>query len=69
MKLYTTTKLQTFHDLITESDFHLMFYFYVGERPPSSMSPVILESKSGGLLIIGGSGGSLITPAMALVIQ
>uniref|UniRef100_A0AAX7SLM6 Gamma-glutamyltransferase 5a n=1 Tax=Astatotilapia calliptera TaxID=8154 RepID=A0AAX7SLM6_ASTCA len=39
-----------------------------GERPPSSMSPVILESKSGGLLIIGGSGGSLITPAMALSI-
>ncbi|KAL4004559.1 protocadherin gamma subfamily A [Sarotherodon galilaeus] len=39
-----------------------------GERPPSSMSPVILESKSGGLLIIGGSGGSLITSAMALSI-
>ncbi|KAL7377151.1 hypothetical protein ABVT39_022721 [Epinephelus coioides] len=39
-----------------------------GERPPSSMSPVILESKSGGLLVIGGSGGSMITSAVALSI-
>lgn len=39
----------------------------VGERPPSSMTPVILESESGGLLVIGGSGGSLITSAVALV--
>uniref|UniRef100_A0A8C2ZZ99 Gamma-glutamyltransferase 5 n=1 Tax=Cyclopterus lumpus TaxID=8103 RepID=A0A8C2ZZ99_CYCLU len=39
-----------------------------GERPPSSMIPVILESKSGGLLVIGGSGGSMITSAVALSI-
>lgn len=38
-----------------------------GEQPPSSMTPVILESKSGGLLVIGGSGGSMITSATALV--
>ncbi|XP_041667015.1 glutathione hydrolase 5 proenzyme isoform X1 [Cheilinus undulatus] len=40
-----------------------------GEQPPSSMTPVILESKSGGLLVIGGSGGSMITVAVALVTQ
>ncbi|XP_044030192.1 glutathione hydrolase 5 proenzyme [Siniperca chuatsi] len=40
-----------------------------GEQPPSSMSPVILESKSGGLLVIGGSGGSLITSAVAMSIM
>ncbi|XP_073333893.1 glutathione hydrolase 5 proenzyme [Pagrus major] len=40
-----------------------------GEHPPSSMTPVILESKSGGLLVIGGSGGSMITSAMALSIM
>ncbi|CAF99263.1 unnamed protein product [Tetraodon nigroviridis] len=40
-----------------------------GERPPSSMTPVILESESGGLLVIGGSGGSLITSAVALAIM
>lgn len=39
-----------------------------GEQPPSSMAPVILESKSGGLLVIGGSGGSMITSAVALSI-
>ncbi|XP_071322634.1 glutathione hydrolase 5 proenzyme [Trachinotus anak] len=39
-----------------------------GEQPPSSMTPVILESKSGRLLVIGGSGGSLITSAVALSI-
>ncbi|XP_069003256.1 glutathione hydrolase 5 proenzyme isoform X1 [Embiotoca jacksoni] len=39
-----------------------------GERPPSSMTPVILESKSGGILSIGGSGGSMITTAVALSI-
>ncbi|XP_068430173.1 glutathione hydrolase 5 proenzyme [Clinocottus analis] len=39
-----------------------------GEQPPSSMVPVILESKSGGLLVIGGSGGSMITSAVALSI-
>ncbi|XP_076614899.1 glutathione hydrolase 5 proenzyme [Chaetodon auriga] len=37
-----------------------------GEQPPSSMTPVILESKSGGLLAIGGSGGSMITSAVAM---
>lgn len=37
-----------------------------GEQPPSSMAPVILETKSGGLLVIGGSGGSMITSAVAL---
>ncbi|KAF1377499.1 hypothetical protein PFLUV_G00201430 [Perca fluviatilis] len=40
-----------------------------GEQPPSSMTPVILESKSGGLLVIGGSGGSMITSAVALSIM
>ncbi|XP_074545966.1 glutathione hydrolase 5 proenzyme [Halichoeres trimaculatus] len=40
-----------------------------GEQPPSSMTPVILESKSGGLLVIGGSGGSMITTAVALSIM
>ncbi|XP_003965539.2 glutathione hydrolase 5 proenzyme [Takifugu rubripes] len=40
-----------------------------GEQPPSSMSPVILESESGGLLVIGGSGGSMITSAVALAIM
>lgn len=38
-----------------------------GEQPPSSMIPVIVESKSGGLLVIGGSGGSMITSAVAMV--
>lgn len=37
-----------------------------GEQPPSSMAPVILRSKSlDKTLVIGGSGGSLITSAMA----
>ncbi|XP_078127731.1 glutathione hydrolase 5 proenzyme [Sander vitreus] len=40
-----------------------------GEQPPSSMTPVILDSKSGGLLVIGGSGGSIITSAVALSIM
>ncbi|KAK9532615.1 hypothetical protein VZT92_009990 [Zoarces viviparus] len=40
-----------------------------GEQPPSSMIPVILETKSGGLLVIGGSGGSMITSAVALSIM
>lgn len=31
------------------------------------MTPVILESDSGGLLVIGGSGGSMITSAVASV--
>ncbi|KAG7223987.1 hypothetical protein INR49_015244 [Caranx melampygus] len=39
-----------------------------GEQPPSSMTPVILESKSGRILVIGGSGGSLITTAVASTI-
>lgn len=40
-----------------------------GEQPPSSMTPVILESTSGRLLVIGGSGGSMITTAVALSIM
>lgn len=40
-----------------------------GEQPPSSMTPAILELKSGGLLLIGGSGGSMITSAVALSIM
>ncbi|XP_070780870.1 glutathione hydrolase 5 proenzyme [Enoplosus armatus] len=40
-----------------------------GEQPPSSMTPLILESKSGGLLVIGGSGGSMITSAVAMSIM
>uniref|UniRef100_A0A668AMH1 Glutathione hydrolase n=1 Tax=Myripristis murdjan TaxID=586833 RepID=A0A668AMH1_9TELE len=40
-----------------------------GEQPPSSMSPTILESASGGILVIGGSGGSMITSAVALSIM
>lgn len=39
-----------------------------GEKPPSSMIPVILEGESGGILVIGGSGGSMITSAVALSI-
>ncbi|KAM4527562.1 glutathione hydrolase 5 proenzyme [Odontesthes bonariensis] len=39
-----------------------------GEQPPSSMTPVILDTKSGGILVIGGSGGSMITTAVALSI-
>ncbi|KAM4635168.1 glutathione hydrolase 5 proenzyme isoform 1-T1 [Polymixia lowei] len=39
-----------------------------GEQPPSSMAPTILESGSGGILVIGGSGGNMITTAMALSI-
>lgn len=39
-----------------------------GEQPPSSMTPVILELKSGGILAIGGSGGSMITTGVALSI-
>ncbi|XP_057674808.1 glutathione hydrolase 5 proenzyme-like isoform X2 [Corythoichthys intestinalis] len=37
-----------------------------GEQPPSSMTPAILEYKSGRLLVIGGAGGSMITTAVAL---
>ncbi|XP_066506442.1 glutathione hydrolase 5 proenzyme isoform X2 [Hoplias malabaricus] len=40
--------------------------FTAGEQPPSSMSPTILRSTQGDkLLVIGGSGGSMITSAMA----
>ncbi|XP_060105425.1 glutathione hydrolase 5 proenzyme [Heteronotia binoei] len=40
-----------------------------GEMPPSSMSPAILISSKGqSKLVIGGSGGTLITPAVALAI-
>uniref|UniRef100_A0A668AMF8 Gamma-glutamyltransferase 5 n=1 Tax=Myripristis murdjan TaxID=586833 RepID=A0A668AMF8_9TELE len=38
-----------------------------GEQPPSSMSPTILESASGGILVIGGSGGSMITSAVSIM--
>ncbi|KAM7369039.1 hypothetical protein PAMP_013338 [Pampus punctatissimus] len=37
-----------------------------GEQPPSSMAPIIVETKSGGILAIGGSGGSMITTSVAL---
>ncbi|XP_030623959.1 glutathione hydrolase 5 proenzyme-like [Chanos chanos] len=40
-----------------------------GERPPSSMTPAILKSKSKTpkkILVIGGSGGTKITPAVTL---
>ncbi|KAL2099969.1 hypothetical protein ACEWY4_004363 [Coilia grayii] len=41
-----------------------------GEQPPSSMAPVILRSESlDKTLVIGGSGGNLITPAMAMSIM
>lgn len=40
-----------------------------GEQPPSSMTPVILEKERGGLLVIGGSGGSMITTAVAMSIM
>lgn len=40
-----------------------------GEQPPSSMAPTIVETKSGGLLVIGGSGGSMITSGVALSIM
>ncbi|XP_029024802.1 glutathione hydrolase 5 proenzyme isoform X2 [Betta splendens] len=39
-----------------------------GEQPPSSMTPVVLESESGGVLVIGGSGGSMIVPSVALAL-
>jgi hypothetical protein len=42
--------------------------FLAGEQPPSSMAPAILSSSSGkNTLVIGGSGGSMIMTAMALV--
>ncbi|XP_042334455.1 glutathione hydrolase 5 proenzyme isoform X2 [Sceloporus undulatus] len=42
---------------------------YPGEMPPSSMTPSILISRDGASkLVIGGSGGTLITPAVALAI-
>ncbi|NWX84229.1 GGT5 hydrolase, partial [Nothoprocta pentlandii] len=40
----------------------------VGERPPSAMVPSILLSKTGDMLVIGGSGGSLIVSATAMAI-
>uniref|UniRef100_A0A8C5HGX1 Glutathione hydrolase 5 proenzyme-like n=1 Tax=Gouania willdenowi TaxID=441366 RepID=A0A8C5HGX1_GOUWI len=39
-----------------------------GEQPPSSMTPMIVEWTSGDFLVIGGSGGSLITTSVALTI-
>ncbi|KAF5895822.1 gamma-glutamyltransferase 5-like, partial [Clarias magur] len=41
-----------------------------GERPPSSMAPVVLYSASDDhTLVIGGSGGSMITTGMATVLM
>uniref|UniRef100_A0A8B9LE46 Gamma-glutamyltransferase 5 n=1 Tax=Astyanax mexicanus TaxID=7994 RepID=A0A8B9LE46_ASTMX len=41
-----------------------------GEQPPSSMAPTILQSKDRErVLVIGGSGGSMITTAMAMSIM
>ncbi|KAM9734809.1 glutathione hydrolase 5 proenzyme [Menidia menidia] len=40
-----------------------------GEQPPSSMTPVIMDTESGGTLVIGGSGGSMITTAVAMSIM
>ncbi|KAK7893100.1 hypothetical protein WMY93_022252 [Mugilogobius chulae] len=37
-----------------------------GSSRPLPWTPVVLESRSGGLLVIGGSGGSMITSAVAL---
>ncbi|XP_030633241.1 gamma-glutamyltransferase 5a [Chanos chanos] len=43
---------------------------HAGEQPPSSMAPVILYSKSKQhTLVMGGSGGSMITTGMALTIM
>ncbi|KAL0979504.1 hypothetical protein UPYG_G00185940 [Umbra pygmaea] len=39
-------------------------HIVAGEQPPSSMTPVILQSKDK-TLVIGGSGGSMITTAVA----
>uniref|UniRef100_A0A1A7XQA0 Gamma-glutamyltransferase 5 n=1 Tax=Iconisemion striatum TaxID=60296 RepID=A0A1A7XQA0_9TELE len=38
--------------------------FSPGERPPSSMAPIVLKSQSK-ILLIGGSGGSMITTGLA----
>ncbi|XP_056135624.1 gamma-glutamyltransferase 5a [Lampris incognitus] len=43
-------------------------HIVAGEQPPSSMSPVVMRSKSK-TLVIGGSGGSMITTAMASVLM
>ncbi|XP_054630967.1 gamma-glutamyltransferase 5a [Dunckerocampus dactyliophorus] len=42
--------------------------FYSGEQPPSSMSPAVLRSKSK-MLVIGSTGGTMITTAMASAIM
>ncbi|XP_072515113.1 glutathione hydrolase 5 proenzyme [Salminus brasiliensis] len=43
---------------------------FAGEQPPSSMAPAILHSKDREkILVIGGSGGSMITTAMAMSIM
>ncbi|KAM9360699.1 gamma-glutamyltransferase 5a [Symphorus nematophorus] len=39
-----------------------------GEQPPSSMAPAVLKSQSK-TLVIGASGGDMITPAMALTLM
>uniref|UniRef100_A0A8K9XI25 Glutathione hydrolase n=1 Tax=Oncorhynchus mykiss TaxID=8022 RepID=A0A8K9XI25_ONCMY len=43
-------------------------HIVAGEQPPSSMSPVVLQSKYK-TLVIGGSGGSMITTGMALTLM
>ncbi|XP_037392083.1 glutathione hydrolase 5 proenzyme-like [Pygocentrus nattereri] len=45
-------------------------HIHPGEQPPSSMAPVILHSKTEeNTIIIGGSGGSMITTAMAMTLM
>ncbi|XP_063346470.1 glutathione hydrolase 5 proenzyme-like [Pelmatolapia mariae] len=47
---------------------HKMDSISPGERPPSNMAPSMLKSKSK-TLVIGGSGGSMITPGVASAIM
>ncbi|KAJ7994117.1 hypothetical protein DPEC_G00262590 [Dallia pectoralis] len=42
-------------------------HIVAGERPPSSMSPIVLRSKHK-MLVIGGSGGGMITTGVALTL-
>lgn len=63
------TELKALHNAVIQPVSALIrsVIVVVGEQPPSSMTPIIAESKSGGLLVMGGSGGSMITSAVALV--
>lgn len=67
----TAVLAERLHNMLVYLLLCLVWTFIViaGQQPPSSMTPAILESKSGGLLVIGGSGGSMITSAVALVTQ